>query len=357
MPQLDGLRACAVLAVMAYHFVPAARLNDWAILGVKLFFVLSGFLITGILLRSRDEAESLGASRVVTLRRFYIRRFLRIFPLYYSVIAAALIFNWEPVREILPWLLTYTLNIHMAAQGWFVDKFAHFWTLAVEEQFYIFWPWLILFAPRKWLAPLTAAFIVLGPLYRAYEMFIGLRGLASFIFTAACLDALCMGALLAMAAHRQENSETIKKWLNRIALPAGPAFTAFFMIYQRPGIYQTLRTVFFDLAMAVFFAWLIFSAANGFKGIAGKFLEWGPVTYLGKISYGLYVYHPFMPHLWEFIFKKFGLPYVRDGWPSLLLSSVSTLLVASLSWRFMEKPLNDLKRYFNYNAKPAGVRP
>ena len=107
-------------------------------MGVKLFFVLSGFLITGILLRSHWLAESAGQGRWLVIRQFYARRFLSIFPLDYFVIAVACLVNVEPVRKILPWLLTDPSNIYMANQRWFVDHFAHFWTLVVEEQFYIF---------------------------------------------------------------------------------------------------------------------------------------------------------------------------------------------------------------------------
>ena len=91
-----------------------------------MFFVLSGFLITGILMDSKGKPGY--------FKNFYARRTLRIFPLYYFVIAVSFAVNLEPTREILFWLLTYTLNIYMANQGWFVDHFAHFWTLAVEEQ-------------------------------------------------------------------------------------------------------------------------------------------------------------------------------------------------------------------------------
>ena len=263
MPQLDGLRACAVMAVMAYHFLPAWNLNLGAILGVKLFFVLSGFLITGILLRSREAAENAGQSAGTTLRQFYIRRILRIFPLYYFVIGIALVLNLEPVREILPWLLTYTLNIHMANQGWFVDKFAHFWSLAIEEQFYLVWPWLILFAPKKLLLPVTIAFILTAPLYRAYEMLIGMHGLASFIFTPSCLDSLCMGALVAILTQPAGGQERAKKFLNFFALPAGFMGTLFFIFFQKI-LDPRWGAVFFDLALALFFSWLVFCACAGF---------------------------------------------------------------------------------------------
>src|SRR5260370_40893244 len=136
MPQLDELRAFAVTAVIVHHFIP----GGWAYGaagGVRLFFTLSGCLIAGILLRSKDAVEGGKQTRRSALGKFYARRFLRIFPLYYFVVACAFALNLEPVREIIGWLLTYTLNIRMARQGWVEAKFAPFLCLAVGEQFYI----------------------------------------------------------------------------------------------------------------------------------------------------------------------------------------------------------------------------
>src|SRR5215831_17608728 len=117
MPQLDGLRAFAVGAVLIHHFFQPARVGgvDFALLGVWLFFVLSGFLITGILLRSRDQLDH-GQKRGRLIRHFYARRFLRIFPLYYLVLALAATFNLSDVRDTLFWHLTYLSNYLFSTQ-------------------------------------------------------------------------------------------------------------------------------------------------------------------------------------------------------------------------------------------------
>lgn len=162
VPQLDALRALAVTGVIVHHYVPAHELGILAIGGVKLFFVLSGFLITRLLLAARGDVERGRLGRVGAVGRFYARRALRIFPLYYVVVAVLVAVNLPPAREILPWLLTYTLNFHMASHG-YVDHFAHFWTLAVEEQFYAVWPWVVLFAPRRVLRPVMLALIAVAP--------------------------------------------------------------------------------------------------------------------------------------------------------------------------------------------------
>jgi peptidoglycan/LPS O-acetylase OafA/YrhL len=137
MVQLDGLRAFAVFFVMIHHY-SGNRLGFAANFGVKLFFVLSGFLITSILLRKRRAIQQCGRTRRSAVKQFYIRRFLRIFPLYYFVIAVAVLINLGPAREALGWMLSYTLNIYMGYHGAYLEYFAHFWTLAVEEQYYLF---------------------------------------------------------------------------------------------------------------------------------------------------------------------------------------------------------------------------
>ena len=130
LPQLDGLRAVAVAFVFFWHFYKFENLpGKWAMIpygeiGVRLFFVLSGFLITGILLRARAEGDRGAQKKTHLIRQFYIRRFLRIFPLYYLVVFVALILGIQHTRRICDWLLTYGTNILMAlrgedAAGWF----------------------------------------------------------------------------------------------------------------------------------------------------------------------------------------------------------------------------------------------
>jgi peptidoglycan/LPS O-acetylase OafA/YrhL len=169
MPQLDGLRAIAVAMVVVRHYYLVTEI-DTAIYGVRLFFVLSGFLITGILLASREALQmGLVPSRAHALRQFYIRRTLRIFPLYYLVVGVGLIVGVPEALEFAPWLLTYTLNWRIAAQGWYMEHYAHLWSLAVEEQFYLLWPWVILLVRNNWVLPSAIIMTLVGPLYRAWH--------------------------------------------------------------------------------------------------------------------------------------------------------------------------------------------
>jgi peptidoglycan/LPS O-acetylase OafA/YrhL len=339
-PQLDGLRAFAVAGVVIHHFLA----NGWgtgAILGVKLFFVLSGFLITTILLRARGGVE-VGGDRWHEAKRFYVRRFLRIFPLYYFVVLVCLVIDLEPAREIVGWLATYTLNFKIAWQGYYEASFAHFWTLAVEEQFYLAWPWVILFAPRRWLPAITAALVAVGPLYRWQATMGDGSGLATYVMTPAYADTLGMGALLAVLSHDAGWRRLVEKHLTATVLPFSAATFLTLYYLEARGWDGGAGLFFGDLALSGVFCWLIAGAARGFGGPAGQLLEARPFRYLGRISYGIYVYHPFVPALCLWMFARAGWSYQVHPVRDFVLFTAVTLLVSAVSWRVLEKPLNDL---------------
>jgi peptidoglycan/LPS O-acetylase OafA/YrhL len=344
-PQLDALRALAVFAVVIHHshLLPNAGLA--ALIGVKFFFVLSGFLITGILLQARSQITLGGVSRPFALRQFYVRRFLRIFPLYYGVIAVGWAIALEPVREMWAWLITYTLNIKMAAQGWFVANFAHFWTLAVEEQFYVVWPWLMLWTPSRWLTPATVVCTAVGPLFRLYKVVAGMGQHDTYILTPACLDSLGMGALLAIASRSDGPARLRALLRNRLTPWMLLASVVGIRMAASQPMGGAIDTVWFDVFLALLCCWVIDAAARGIPRPLGGLLESKPLVYLGKISYGLYVYHPLTPLLAPWAFGLLGLTYVANGPASFLWMSLSSLLLAALSWELFERPINNLKRH------------
>lgn len=339
MPQLDTLRAIAVGAVL-FHHLSADAAHMAASLGVKLFFSISGFLITGILLDARHNAEAAASSRFAAVGRFYARRTLRIFPVYYLVVAITYAVDLEPARDIIAWLLTYTLNIHMARQGWYEPNFAHFWTLAVEEQFYLCWPWLVLFVPRTWLVPAILAILAAGPFYRWWYVlsdYSNMSAVSTYIATPTCLDHLGFGALLALAVRRLRAGT-----IQRVA-PVAFAVSVLVATSLTSWVRGPLEIVFFDTATACAFCCLIFWASRRVGGPFGRFMEFRPILYVGRISYGLYLYHPFMGLLALWVLLQFGL---ESGFAVAALSLALTIGVASVSWHFLEKPINDLKRYF-----------
>jgi peptidoglycan/LPS O-acetylase OafA/YrhL len=357
MPQLDALRALAFIGVAVSHWTPNFLLGivPWGT-GVQLFFVLSGFLITGILLRSRPEASALPLGQV--LKTFYVRRLLRIFPLYYGVLLLALLFSVGPIRETWPWHAAYLSNFHYSWSGHagiLIDPFLHLWSLSVEEQFYLAWPLIALLVSRRALPILLVASIGGSMLARlAAEHLV--PGLATVRYlTSSCVDALAVGCLLACI---QERSGTAG--VRRLAWTYfGVGFAGLVVstvLLPRFGVAaQDARHVGHTF-LVIFYGGIVAVASRGFGGPVGWLLTLKPLLYLGKISYGLYVFHYFAPFAFDRAAKAFGWGGVPAAAPTptqLLAYCGFTLLAAMVSWHFYELPLNRLKRFFPYPKTPA----
>jgi peptidoglycan/LPS O-acetylase OafA/YrhL len=356
MPQLDGLRAFAVAAVLTHHFFHPARIGgiDFALLAVWLFFVLSGFLITGILLRSRDQVDYRGDQRRLALRQFYIRRFLRIFPLYYLVLSIAAILDLSDVRDTIFWHLAYASNYLFAMQGQYGPVTGHLWSLSVEEQFYVLWPALILFTPRQLLLKVIIAAIAIGPAFRLLGHFLDFNWVARYAALPACLDSLGIGALLAYYSHHVSERPTLIKYFRHcvswLGLPGVILVLLLHGLEHYDLVPVAMKHFWFVLEPAAWplvLVWVIDRASSGFGGMVGEILGSKPLIYLGKISYGIYVYHLFIyfivPLLLQQInFDFFILPYaIQFG----LLVGI-TVGIAALSWHFFEYPMNSLKNHF-----------
>ena len=368
IPGLDGLRAIAFLLVFAFH----TDYLQFGWVGVSLFFVLSGFLITGILL---DMKKTL-ATRDYFFK-FYGRRFLRIFPLYYfylilmTALAIWLIsISYRPLYmqiflDQVWYAIFYVYDFFFGTinfeYSFFLD---HFWSLSVEEQFYIFWPLLILLVPEKSLKKLFLGFIAIGLIFRIVFLFIYSAGVFRFLGATAPLaifplpfshmDAFAFGAYISRFAIPKAKEQFLPLL---VALPiigfgsqyiaTGEMGTISSLGYPLllPNAYQfiwgyTLLNYFFDIT--------IYSVVK--HGLLNRFLESPPLRYLGKISYGLYVYH--FPIIWFAIrVRDFGVvdPYAKPV--IALISFIVTLLVASLSYKYLEKPLLNLKDRF-FALKP-----
>jgi peptidoglycan/LPS O-acetylase OafA/YrhL len=358
MIQLDSIRAIAVLSVMFGHFTPTNAPNSVAAAlkpmygwfpGVALFFVLSGFLITGILLRLRDLVSSNQQSLGFTLKRFYVRRFLRIFPIYYlTLFVTAAIF--KQVRSVFFWHLTYTTNIMLVFRGKFDETSSHFWSLSMEEQFYLIWPCIILLTPEKFLYKSILATVVLAIVARFSCYFMGLNVVQIANFPLTSLDALGLGSLLAFFAHHQHRYRSAQQNLCTFGLWICLPVIIFFDFVRPTELFDVLAK---PTIVAFFYVWLINRAAIGFSGTLGKVLEFKPLIFIGKISYGIYVIHYFMSALFMKIFEHLDLTGKVPISIEILLKVITTFALAIPAWFWVEQPINNLKHRFSYEKSPV----
>jgi peptidoglycan/LPS O-acetylase OafA/YrhL len=357
MRQLDSLRAVAAGMVILSHWAPSAA-TFWfnGSVGVQLFFVISGFLITGILLDARDKAEAVGVRLAGVLKSFYARRALRIFPLFYGTLAITFVLGYRDVREFICWLVPYLANVLFAIRGRFFGVISHFWSLAVEEQFYLAWPMLMLFTSRRFLLPLVASAVAFAPLFRFVCHSAGLNETAVDVLPFASLDTLGLGAMLALMSQRGALTRESKAFaiLRAVAVAGASAYFGLNIVGLFIKLPEAAASVIQSMLAPTVFG-VVWLAARGVRGPASRIMEWTPLVYLGRISYGLYVFHPFIPGGVTKAFRVFGVPMMGFRHPDFAFMLNLTVLVgvSSVSWHFFEKKFIDLKRFFPYVAPYA----
>lgn len=372
LPALDGVRGLAILLVLVSHLMlfnnrtgsrwgdslAAVRGLGWT--GVDLFFVLSGFLITGILYDTLHDPHY--------FRSFYMRRFLRIFPLYYGFLFFLLIlghwlrFQWNGRQFV---LLTYMQNTGL----WFpVTDFHpgawadldHFWSLAVEEQFYLFWPLLVfLVRDRRRLIVLALALSGFAVVLRIAMYLYGASPLTIFMMTPCRMDTLLLGGAAALVVRGDS------KWLpRRSAIPIACAAAATIVGYTLWNLSGDMRDGFFGstfsyLVIAIgCLAVLISSLEPG--SVAHRIFQWQILRTLGKYSYGIYVLHIFVGRLFAvFTVRALGMslrnflaPRLHSRPLAILVEFCCTasvvIFAAYLSYNLYEVHFLRMKRYFSY---------
>ena len=353
MPQLAAIRTIAVLGVLNIHWL--MKFGIGGIGGVILFFVLSGFLITTILLNEKYKLSSNSGSRFSVIKNFIVRRTLRIFPIYYLYILFFCFAGDPYIRLHWPWYFSYCSNIYFfKIQSMDTALYNHTWSLAVEEQFYLFWPWLILFVPRKNESKLIISMILFAVLVRVVLVMNDMSALNNISLTPSILDAFGLGALL---AYLRLNAGALGKfdrfyvllknnYLFFIFIPLG---ISFYLFYSKSQLAMWLFPVFFPLVYSLFSMSFIYKAAVGFTGYARYFFDNNIILYIGKISYGIYLYHKAVPWFYKWVCFKTGLVFPVNTIAVYCIYLTTVLLISGLSWFFLEKRINNFKHLFNYS--------
>lgn len=322
--EIDALRAIAVTAVMLSHWEPQwFKVINWGMLGVYLFFTISGYLITGILIKQ----ESSGGIKVAD---FYIKRALRIWPIYFIALVI-LYFGWtEFDRGHILWQALFASNILSGMEGKIVFP-AHFWSIAVEQQFYLLWPFVIIFF-RKRLALLCVAMIVIGPLSRWYFYeFVRNIQLSAFSLTSN-IDFIAAGALLALSENRAAAfSKLIIDAIGFVSIGI-----VMIIILSTGRLHET-SLWWVDTCVAALSVWLLSWLSR--NEVGRRMISNPAAMYLGKISYGIYIYHLMIGY---YIADKIGARLNQLEYIGICF--FTTIAVASFSWHFIERPILSFKK-------------
>ena len=367
-PALDGLRGLAILLVIPHNadvfhgtLWPAAILAHLGWIGVQLFFVLSGFLITGNLLDSRSAPNY--------YRSFFARRVLRIFPLYYGVLIAT--FLVLPHVVALPekmistqhhqiWLWTFMVN-WTEPFGRSVEGFSHFWSLAVEEQFYFLWPFLLHRRNPETVFRLSIGLIVLAFVIRCVLVLSGAKNGVLYMFTFCRMDALAAGAAAAALVRMPRGIEAFRRhahhwWLAGLILLAAGAVPTGIYALEGTGTYTVGYTM-----LSLAFAALVLGGitdVGGSRHIYQRILNLKPLRSAGKYSYGMYIFHMFIiVGAGGWILARLQ-PTFPIWYPAIyaLLIAVLSYCVAFVSYHGFEKYFLKLKQRFT-PARNAALQP
>lgn len=361
--QLNGIRFIAVLLVLIDHWlIPINPFSFFGHLGVVMFFVLSGFLITRILFENADSCRANHSSPIVKMVRFIYRRSLRIFPIYFLLLAVGGIFSLSNFSEIAGWLVSYTPNFYIILHNRWMGVWDHLWSLAVEEQYYLLFPYFIFFISAAKYPRLLIWMLLIGigsrlgfyllASHEVKESF----WMISYVNPLAAIDSFGLGGILAYLYH-YKNVQFVKLVSRSYFLPiSGMAFVGIlYLSHVSINAHDNIWAIVFERFFAGLFSFFLIAQAIGSKSwMLGRFLTFSWVSYIGQISYGIYLYHNVV---YNYYHEKGNtiIGYLASLLPNLnvelpnfilvkfVLSLIIVIILASFSWFFIEKPINRFK--------------
>jgi peptidoglycan/LPS O-acetylase OafA/YrhL len=378
LPTLDAVRGIAVLMIMAFHFTimfgestPLSRaITHVAILGrcgVDLFFVLSGFLITGILY---DAKESQGY-----FKTFYARRILRITPLYYASLVLLLFIvplvlgrvpaSYHDILSYQGWLWFHTVNIGLIRTGpYHLGPLGHLWSLAIEEHFYLIWPLVVFCFNRQTLMKLCVAVAVASLMLRVALMSQGDNSQICYLLTPCRFDQLLIGAFVALAARGPLGLTPLVRPARWIAPVSFLALLAIFVMRDRLHDAERhdvlMPTIGYTVVAIGFAAVIILAIVVQQETRMGRLMHGQLLRTFGKYSYALYIFHPFVIERILALYPQRGMSWLSTSSIFVTLCAVcfaASLAVAWISWNGWEKHFLKLKRFFVYRAPSPTVEP
>jgi peptidoglycan/LPS O-acetylase OafA/YrhL len=373
---LDGVRGIAILLVMLFHFdmlarrdtplaldVVGKRITGFGWVGVDLFFVLSGFLITGILLDTKASAHR--------FRNFYARRAVRIFPLYYAFLAGLFIIlpavhapashDYAELRLGQGWYWLYLTNVWVLLRngvGSSLFGTGHLWSLSIEEQFYLVWPAIIFALSRRSALAVCGAVIIAAPLVRIAMHESGFGVYAIYTFTAARVDPLAAGAALALALRSVRGRQALARAALPLACGSAVYLVALVAVLGDATNLTTGMEIFGLTPVFLMWSGLLARGLTCEVTLIRRIGNLAALRWTGRYSYAMYIFH------WPIavgMAAELGVRTIIPGSPIasealfFALASATTALAAVTSWNLLEQPFLRLKRRFE--ATPTLLRP
>jgi peptidoglycan/LPS O-acetylase OafA/YrhL len=340
--EIDGLRGVAILSVVTLHLLVIPLTPILAKIGIRdalsllaygvdLFFVISGFLIGGILLKLKSPSG---------VRAFYIRRILRIWPLYYFLLFLVYgsLPNKNALAELPYWSFPlFIFNLWQGFGHWVHQALGQLWSVAIEEQFYFIGPILFFLVDRRRLTFVLLACIILSPILRLAMVME--TSINPWKFTPTRIDGICLGLLLAIFLSNPANVSWVASRIRKITFLAVLLTSSLVpgIILLPPVIWESFGH---SLVILAFGCVVLVIQVRCLCNMGSTFLDWAPLRYLGLRCYSIYLFHMYFSFIAESVSDRFFV--------SLIISVIVILLFASFSWRYVEAPLINLGRKFSY---------
>lgn len=344
VPKLNSIRTIAVVLVIISHYFRRTDFLNFGETGVDIFFFLSGFLITSLLVRDHKRIEAGQLSIPAALKNFYVRRALRIFPLYYAVIIALYALGPKTgtgIRQNFAYFFFYLPNHYFFNRGDWDGILSHFWSLGVEEQYYLVWPFIFFFARDRRVPTILMAMIAISLGFRGYMKLTTGNNFYD-ILTLSCIHKFAAGALLTYFMEPLRRNFTGNQRLH------DTLFLLTFPVYAALCVFDVpMAWLLRDLVVFYFFFYSLMTALHRNDGLFHRVLANSWMVYLGLISYGLYVFHLITPWLVTNALGKLGLLRITEQ--EYLFAGICflvTVAMSHLSYFLYEKKFLDMKRHF-----------
>jgi peptidoglycan/LPS O-acetylase OafA/YrhL len=346
LPKLDGIRTIAVFLVLFSHYYDFGKYGNLGYFGVNLFFFLSGYLITSLMIRDKIKIISGELTTGKALKIFFIRRSLRIFPLYYFVILLLFVLGDQKtgtnVRQDIGYYGFYLVNLKYYIEKSWDGIASHFWSLSVEEQYYLFCPFLFFICPNKWL---KYGVLMVGLLSISIKIILMLENYSMFnhILLFTCVYKFCLGSMLTMNPSWISNRLLMRQSIHFVILFFVLAYI-FSLVYESRWDWIIQECTCFGI-----FVYLLFHVRYVNNGFWHHFFSNPLVRHLGKISYGIYVYHLIVPWVVLNILSRGGmLSFIENNHLFYPICILVTIVVSHFSYFYFEKYFLNLKSRFNY---------